>query len=264
VSREVNLNKMDGGEESAPGRISLRKLDQLLAGELPEAEAERLRAALADSPPASEFLAESANWHSRLSLEKILRSRRGVAPWRDRAKRAWNFAMGVHSGAGVRRIGFATAFLCVLGAGIWNYGLRELGGDGRWRAKGGVEAGVRLSIQGTEYDSGQLVSAHSGDTLGVVYRSSVPLFAQIWYREEGGAAQPMEGLPGGSVDWSWPRTTGWRPAHSRIILDGNWRRQTVWVIWSPLDFTAEEAGKAIAGRSSRADLRLESFRLTVP
>lgn len=62
------MNGNDGLGESAE-RISLWKLDQLMAGELPEREAEALRAAVSRSPEALAYLERNGSLQIRLDPE---------------------------------------------------------------------------------------------------------------------------------------------------------------------------------------------------
>ena len=109
--------------------------------------------------------------------------------------------------------------------------------------KGSGEAGFRLAIGGAEFDTGQLVSARNGDTLAIAYRSPGAVTAQVWYREEGGEPLPMSGA---AAAVELVPAMGWRRMNERIVLDGEWKRQTVWVVWSPMPFTADQAKSAVA------------------
>ncbi|HKP98299.1 MAG TPA: hypothetical protein VJ385_21390 [Fibrobacteria bacterium] len=160
-------------------------------------------------------------------------------------------------------MGFALATLLLAGTGMWALQLRGKGDPKAEKAvvgfapKGLEDVMVRILISGKEYEAGSVANAGPGETLGVAYRSPRIVSAQIWFLEEGGTPQAMSGE--GSLQW--PAAPGWRPAPVRILLEGDWHRQTVWVITAFSAFTAAEALEAVAGKAPRADLHAHIFKL---
>ncbi len=308
---------MENGREgrAAPDgeRISLWRLDQLLAGELPEAEAEALRAEIAKSDSLRAYMERQGQAKSGLTLEKIraaiakpastrVREETSVRPEtesgnhhgrlgmpttrrvaRDRIARNrvadesaawWRSILPAPRGRAAydlttRGVALGFGFMLMLGLGIWTFQAGQQAGYLRpsenpgLTAKGAVQPGFRLDIAGTAYDAGQLAPARTGDTLGVRYRSAAPVFAQVWYQEENGKPARMTGNDS-LADVAWAPATAWSPAPLRIVLEGDWKRQTVWIVWSGSDFTAGEALARLAGGSARANLRAEPFRLIRP
>ncbi|MDB5049009.1 MAG: hypothetical protein JWO30_2080 [Fibrobacteres bacterium] len=259
---------MNANEESGLGdhaRISLWKLDKLMNGDLPESEAAALREAVSASPEARRYLEKYSSLRSdRLPGNPAARSVRQtpVRPW---AREGWERAKKLlRPGNGRRGLGFALASLLMLGAGMWAWrlqgtGLSEgIGNGSHLHPKGLEDILIHITIRGNEIEPGQVASAASGDTLGISYRSPNPVSAQIWFREEGGTAQAMTGADAAP----WPAAMGWRPAPVRIVLEGEWHRQMVWVITSFSAFSKAEGLQALDGKSPRANLRADAFRLT--
>lgn len=261
------VNGKDGIGEGA-NRISLWKLDQLIQGDLPGAEADALRAAVAESPEALAYMERAASLKSELSLEDVHSgARRGNAMKKPRpaAVSSWNRVMDILSlRSGVRGPGFAFAFALALGIGVWTWRVQhapivpaETERTGNYSIKGSGDAGFRIVIRGAESDTGQVISARNGDTLGLTYRSARPVTAQIWYREEGREVQPMTGT---AETLPLDAAMAWRPVGPRIVLEGDWKRQIVWVVWSAEPFTSEEAKGALEG-TAKPELRVASFRM---
>jgi hypothetical protein len=263
----LDVNENSGGDAKHP--ISLWKLDKLMQGELPEAEAAALMASVSDSPEAMRYLERYSGMRSASSWEKFRESSAGTgsrhSPSAPRDNLSWMHRL--FPGAGGR--GFAMAMACLVAVGIGTWTWHQSGaprpgwhgsdaGDPGFRSKGAEAIRVRLIVQGAEVEAGEIASAKPGDTLGISYRSPTPVSAQIWYREEGGQAAPMTGKPG---VLRWDPSTAFTRAQVRIILDGDWKRQTVWVIASPSDFSEAEALQAMDGKSIRPDLRADAFRL---
>lgn len=262
MDAEESLNR------NGPDRISLWKLDQLMNGDLPEAEAAALREEIAGSPEAFRYLETYSGAKTDLTLAGMgsralnTRASNPESGIRRRLRSGWRGLGAVGNGPGGSRIRIALACCLALGLGIWTWSLNhslpsEVHGHGM-QPKGGESAKVRILIQGAAMESGEVATAGSGDTLGVTYRSPEPLTAQIWFREVGASPKPMTGAEG---NLSWPAAMAWRPAPIRILLEGEWTRQTVWVILGSTPFTDEDAIRAMDGKPGRADLRAEAFRL---
>jgi hypothetical protein len=164
------------------------------------------------------------------------------------------------------------AFACAaaLGIGLWTWQIRESAPDvitesgSGYQAKGMDAPGIRLILKGSEYDTSDLVPSRSGDTLGFSYRSPFPISTQIWYREEGKAAEAMLGPSSIS---EWKTATGWRQATERVILEGQWKRQTLYVVWSRTGFSDEQARQALENGGPAdlgPDMHAKAFRLAWP
>jgi hypothetical protein len=261
----VNGNE---GFGEGPDRISLWKLDRLMQGDLPVPEAEALRAAVSRSPEALAYMQRNASLKSGLRIEGIRSgastggSGRTTPPAENPGWIRIRDFLSLRSG--VRGAGFACAFALALGIGLWTWRLQnappplsETALPGNYRIKGSGEAEFRILIRDTESDTGQLISARNGDTLGLSYRSARPVTAQVWYREEGGQALPMTGT---AETIPLEPAMSWRQAGPRIVLEGDWNRQTVWVVWSAAPFTSEAARDALDGHAI-PELRIASFRM---
>jgi hypothetical protein len=259
----MNTGKEDEGEAEA--RLSLWRLEKLMNGDLPPAEAEALRESLSGSKEAAAYLAKYA------ALRSDLRRKEGRAPNIREAWPAW--ARNVFPSRGHKRHhgtyrGFAWAALLAMGAGLVTWSLRQPPSrvspasgleDSSYQLKGPEAIRVRLQIGAVACNPGEVASAKPGDTLGITYRSPRPVLAGVWFLEEGGKPQAMTGPAGKKA---WPIAMGWGPAPIRILLEGEWQRQTVWVLSSFSAFTTAEALQALQGGPHREDLWVDTFRLT--
>jgi hypothetical protein len=271
------VNGTDGLGEGS-GRISLWKLDRLMQGDLPGPEADALRAAVSQSPEALAYLERNASLKSGLALQDIrfgASSGGSQRKARPAGNSGWIRVRDLLSlRSGMRGPGYAFAFVLALGIGVWTWRIQDIqdlqgapakvavavaetARPGNYSIKGSGEADFRITIRDTESDTGQLISARNGDTLGLNYRSARPVTAQIWYREEGRQALPMTGT---AETIPLEAAMSWRPAGPRIVLEGDWNRQTVWVVWSAAPFTSEAAKGALDGSANPA-LRIASFRM---
>jgi hypothetical protein len=290
------MNPMDnpgqGGAKpsssAGPGpHISLLQLDRLMAGDLPEAEALELRKAVAASPELQRYLSAYGGLESGMTLRQALaKTPRAVAGRAHAGGKAGasDWISGVMGAFGSRKAGMALAFATVLGVGLWSWQARESAravvdesGESAspYRAKGMDAPGIRLVVKGAEYETGDLIQARSGDTLGFAYRSPYPVRAQIWYREEGRAAEEMTGS---QTLLEWKAAMGWRRTPENVILEGDWKRQIVWIVWSKSEFTAEQARQALEAAGAKGDkgsqgpddkdaagaVHAEAFRLAGP
>jgi hypothetical protein len=116
---------------------------------------------------------------------------------------------------------------------------------GGLRAKGSGRAEVLLSVGDREAASGQTLHSKSGDVLTFSYRSIQPVFAQIWYVEDGSAPAPFAGKEDEAL--SWPASSSWRKAPQRIMLDGNWKSERVIIVTSTQRLQAEDARRLASG-----------------
>jgi hypothetical protein len=243
----------EGGE-----RISLWKLDQLMRGDLPEEEAEALRAAISRSPEALAYLERNASLHSGLTLDRIRSgagpvSRKTASPGLMEAFLSWSRA---------RSPGIAFAFAMALGIGVWTWRAQpapsvilESQSQGKFQAKGAEHAEFRITIRGAVYDTGQIISAANGDTLALEFRSPRPMSVQIWYLVEGGEFRPMS-----TESAALAASMAWRAMGMNVVLEGKWDRQSVMVVSSESSFTTGRARSALGG-SPHADLKIQAFRM---
>lgn len=280
----------EGPEDSgACPPVSMWKLDRLLAGELPEAEARELRNKAASYPELQRYLAETGSLKSNLTLKEIRKAARGknastasTTP-STRAASAPSFPNRLRQllhTLGSRQGGIAIAFTAALGVGLWTWQTREAAsaastasgdsptslaenGSG-YRSKGMDTPGIRIILNGAEYDTSDLVQSRSGDTLGFSYRSPFPIHMQIWYREDD---EPAQAMLGPSSIPEWKSSMGWRRAAERVILEGQWKRQTIFVIWSKSGFTDGQARRLLEkgeAEKSGSEIHSVSFRLAWP
>lgn len=253
------MNANDGIGEGAE-RISLWKLDQLMRGDLPGQEAEALRAAVARSPEALAYLERNGSLRSGLTLDR-LRSRAGSI---TRKPRSPGFVDALFSWGGARGPGLTMAFAVVLGIGVWTWRAQqapspipEARPQRQFQTKGAERADFRITIRGAVYDTGQIISAANGDTLGLEFRSPRPVSVQIWYLEDGDAARPMSG---NAESAPLAAAMAWRTMGMNIILEGKWDRQSVMVVSSESPFKTGQAASALGG-SPHAGLSIQAFRM---
>jgi hypothetical protein len=253
---------MNGNDRIGEGgeRISLWKLDQLMRGELPEGEAEALRAAVSRSPEALAYLERNGSLHSGLTLDRI---RSGAGPV-SRKTASPGLMDAFLSWSRTRSPGIALAFAMALGIGVWTWraqpapsGILESRPQGKFQAKGAEHGEFRITARGAVYDTGQIISAANGDTLALEFRSPRPMSVQIWYLVEGGESRPMSGNTE-SVPLAAAMT--WRAMGMNIVLEGKWDRQSVMVVSSESSFTTGRARSALGG-SPHTDLNIQAFRM---
>jgi hypothetical protein len=255
MSEGVVKGSGDGMEP--PGRISLRRLDALLLGELGPEEAAALRRAVDADPAARAYLARQASLRSSLSAQKL---RAAVAASR-RGPLTRLAALLEAQGRGPFRFA-AGAFACVaLGLAVWTHRPASLPGEEMeraFRAKGDFPPEVVLRLHGRDFAPGSLVPARAGDTLAFSYRSGEGLHAQAWYREAGGEVTPFEG----ARSFALPVATSWTEAPQRLLLSGAWSRQEVWILLSPRPLDAETAARAVRRGKDGDGVRVLAYRLS--
>lgn len=252
------MNGSDGIGEGAE-RISLWKLDQLMKGDLPEGEAEALRAALSRSPEALAYLERKGSLRSGLTLDRIRSGARAV----KRRDQAPGLLDAFFPWSRSQSPGIAIAFVMALGIGVWTWRAQQAPSPipepqpGKFQTKGPENADFRIAIRGVAYDTGQIISAANGDTLGVEFRSPRPMAVQIWYQEEGGEARPMSGE---AESAPLAAAMAWQAMGVSVILEGAWNRQSVIVISSASPFTVERA-RSVLGGSHATDMGVHAFRM---
>src|SRR6187549_1039070 len=109
--------------------ISMWKLDRLIAGELPEAEAAELRKRAASSPELQSYLDAAGSLKSRLTLEGIRKAAASPARSSGPARQASEPAFTDRLRERLRSLGYrpgaAFAFAAALGLGLWTWQARE-------------------------------------------------------------------------------------------------------------------------------------------
>lgn len=243
-------------------RVSLRKIDSLLNGELGEEESGRLRQEIEASQAAKAYFDRQKDLRSALTWNGL---RQAVERDESSGLRGWFRRLVRFPQAPIRsgwpRPAFASGLLALLALGAVWWTVREpgdKGAHGRFTAKGAPFAEAQLQVRGQGYPAGALIAAGPGDTLGFLYRSGDTAYVQVWYKEEGGELRSFAGKdPRGFV---WPPATAWIAAPQRILLDGAWRHQEVWIVLSPQSLETERVRKALSGKAGNG-VRILPFRL---
>jgi hypothetical protein len=247
-------------------RISLRQIDALLNGELEPEEASRLREAIEGSPVAKGYLERQQglrpgpDWERmRLALERRRAGRMGAArdlglAWFRAAMPRVNAVHGVRVAMGIAGL----AVLILVPALWWAHAPADRGGD-RLTAKGSGTAEMRLEIHGRDFAAGTAIPASPGDTLGFTYRSADTLNVQAWYREDDGDTLSFAGRD--AAGFALPPVTAWTPAPETIRLEGEWRRQEVWLVLSREPLDAARAREALRAGRATDGIRVLAFRL---
>jgi len=243
-------------------RISLRKIDSLLNGELEEEESRRLREQISASPKTKAYFDRQMNLRSDLTWSKLSRAveadgQSGPQGWIRRLSR---LALGP-VGPGWRRPALASGAFALLALGTVWWQARDPGeraDRARFSAKGSRFAEAQLQVRGQGYPAGALIDAGPGDTLSILYRSADTVYAQVWYREEGGELRSFDGkAPRG---FALPPVTAWTQAPQRVLLEGTWRRQEVWIALSHGNSEIEQVKKAIRSGQDGNGIQVLVFR----
>jgi hypothetical protein len=233
-------------------RISLLRLEKYLRNELsPEARAGLERDAARDARMAS-ALAEMRETQSSLDWQALRGRLEAPAPRSEPAAAPTAFFSGLAkrleawlpnpTGPKLAWAGALAALLLLLPAV-----LVPIRSDSGFRTKGHANAEVVLEIDGSRLAPGQKRKVRNGDVLGFSYRSAKPVYARIWYQEDGGAPSLFDGRSDSSI--FWPASSGWSPAPQRIRLEGDWKVQRVIILASPDPIPSGDARRIILGES---------------
>lgn len=245
-------------------RISLRKIDALLNGELDPAETARFRAEIEASPEARAYLERQAGLRSDLGWEKVRRAlERGQGRrWPSAREPVQRFFRRLNPrGAGLGYLGMAGgAAALTLAAALW-MAHRQGGGraENRLAAKGSQVAEVRLRVRGDDFPPGSSIPVRIGDTLGFSYRGMEQQNVQIWYREDDGEILPFPGREPGGI--AWPAATAWTSAPQGMRVEGDWRHRNIWVLLSRDPLGSSRGRKAILAGGNGNEVRVLAFRL---
>lgn len=234
------------GPGAGIGRISLLRIERYLNGELGEAETAEVQAEADRVPELRAYLENRKDLRAALPLERLV----GPASRRKREVPAGMAVLGEWL-ARLRAPAVSLATL-LLAAGIWTLwpGSRDAG----LTAKGSGGAEVRLRVGGESHRPGAEASATPGDTLVLLFRSERPLRGQIWYREDDDVPVRL------AEERTWEASTALAPAAPPILLEGEWRRQILWVLLSdsPLD---SAAALSALRRPESSPARVDSFAI---
>ena len=108
--------------------------------------------------------------------------------------------------------------------------------------------------------SGEVIIAKTGDTLFVSYRSQRAVQAQVWFQEESASPSPQP-VPGkDTLSFGLPPASAWSLSPQRMVLDGKWSRQRIWVLWSFQEFTISQARQALDKKAQ--GIHAQEFRIT--
>jgi hypothetical protein len=246
-------------------RISLRKIDSLLNGDLSAEESARLQVEIEASPQAKAYVERQRALRSELSWERLRKPVRVGRPsfvrpgFRELLDKFWYWVIGSRRGWIPYTAG--ALGLIALGGTIWTLYRSESSGREsiRWAAKGSSSADVRLQIRGQDYDAGSSVRAATGDTLGLIYRSQDTVWVHAWFRESGGEISPFPGKANGML--ILPPSMTWITAPQRILLKGKWRSQEVWLVVSRRPLEGNEIRAAIGTPGNTGGAEVLAFYL---
>ena len=127
-----------------------------------------------------------------------------------------------------------------------------------FRAKGSTIP-FHMRVGGQDFQPEQSGFAKAGDTMTFVYRSLAGMHVQIWYQDDGGELKPYL-APSNSAS-SWPSSSTWHEADYKVVLFSDWKKESIWVLWSDKDFTAREAGKILAEGRGGSSIQRVGFQL---
>lgn len=262
---------MDSGKPGGKGSrkaVSLWDIERLLLGELRGEEADAVRRTIEASPELKTYLKRMEHEAPRRTLEDL------------RRLRADRLAVGTRAGeppgrsAGARERGTLPfrmpAFwrpamaLCVVllaGAVVWRFQGDGLDSDGipAYRGKGGDSLEIRLRVGGRTVLPGDTAAAQNGDTLEFLYRSPRPVNVLVFYQEDD--ADPVSVGDGKVASQAWPVATRWTPVAERMLLEGDWTRQAIWIVVGDTAGAAEAVAAAAKGGRGPADTRVRVFHL---
>lgn len=247
-------DRSDSGSPLRPGTpISNLRVERYLLGEMDGEERNLFERDASADPLLAASLLRARETSSPLEWDRLRRrlplptAAAGTATRSDAIAR-WIKARFIAPSRSALAWGGALAALLLL---IPILDLRAIrpGEDGM-RAKGGARPEILLEIQGEKLAPGQRRAVQSGDIIGFFYRSSKPLYTQIWYVEDLGSPALFDGRPDSSL--FWPATSAWISAPQRIRLEGEWKSQKVMILASREILRAQDAQRILRGREKAA------------
>ena len=123
----------------------------------------------------------------------------------------------------------------------------------------GSSAPFHMHVGGQDFQPEQSGFARAGDTMTFVYRSLAGMHVQIWYQDDGGALKPY--LAPSNFASSWPVSSAWRESDYKVVLFSDWKKESIWVLWSDHDFTAREAGKVLSQGLGGSSIQKVGFQI---
>ena len=245
-------------------RVSLRKIDAMLNGELGAEEASRLWAEIGASPELRDYFERQRALQSKLGWDRL---RRAVGKDKRFASRQARIMAWIRDRLAdwgrVPALWGAIGAMAALALAVAFWSLRDAHGPGpanRLASKGLPAFEAQIQIHGQAFGTGSLLHAGPGDTLGFTYRSQDSVNVQVWYREDGGKLTPFAGKS--ALGFTLPPVTAWTVAPQSILLEGAWRRQEVWMVLSRHPLHPYRAQEAIRKGSGAEGVRVFAFRLS--
>jgi hypothetical protein len=251
-------------------KFSHWEIERLLRGDLSEREAESLRARISASPELSRYFASMRNEAPARTFadlrEKAARAdgaqRPAAAPARSAQgeRNTWaEWVARLFRGTGPR-LAFGAALVLLIGVSIRTLLPSPEPGSGAYAAKGDEGFEVMLRIGGADLEPDVTRTVSGADTVRVLYRGTQARFVQLWYQEDDGAAAPFPGS--GDEAAPWPGSSKWSLAPKKILLAGEWARQSIFVVSSDRALSPSQVGAAISAVSPRnPSIQVAHFRL---
>lgn len=267
---------MDGKNpgENPEKTVSLWEIERLLLGEIQGSEAEALHRRIADTPDLKAYMERVQDQGPRRTFadfQRLKRERAAVPQAVDKHKgrnagsALWEWLAGLARPLPGPRLAYGMAFAALVGVTVYLYpsfhpDQQTAVMDGPYQAKGGDDLEILLKVAGEEVETGESQEAQAGDTLAFSYRSPKSRHVSIWYREDGGALMPF--ADPSHVAAPWDAATRWTPAPQRILLEGSWKHQEVWVVSGARPLSPDEVKALVEGRKGSDKLgKTYLFRL---
>jgi hypothetical protein len=232
--------------ELSKNKISNLRAERYLLGELTAADQLSFELEIRENPELSAYISELKGISSRLNWEQI----RNQLPVENVVNQPnsesfsmikWLDRFLPKTSGPVLRWGGALAMVLLLTPFLWQFNSETFG----LRSKGKASPEIKLEIGGKQLEAGQRQSAFSGDIMTFSYRSSKPIYTQIWYVEDLGTLSLFDGRTDSSL--FWPATSSWKHAPQRIRLEGDWKSQKVIIITSQKPIHLEDAQRILKG-----------------
>lgn len=252
-------------------KLSHWEIERLLRGDLTEREAENLRARISASPELTRYFDSLRNEApARTFADLRAKASRAGAPQRLPAapvrsaqggRNLWaEWGERLLRGTGPR-LAFGAALVLLIGVSIRT--LRPSPAEpapGAYAAKGDDGFEVVLRIGGSDLEPDVTRQVSGADTVRVLYRGTQARFVQLWYQEDDGAIAPFPG--NGDQAAPWAGSPKWSLAPKKILLAGEWARQSIFVVSSDRPLSPSQAGAAISPDSPRKpSIQVARFRL---
>ena len=123
----------------------------------------------------------------------------------------------------------------------------------------GSSVPFHMRVGGQDFQPEQSGFARAGDTMTFVYRSLAGMHVQIWYQDDGGALKPY--LAPSNFASSWPGSSAWHEADYKVVLFSDWKKESIWVLWSEENFNVQDARSFLEGRSDGDSMHKAGFQL---